>query len=154
MNRSLFDCPALSSTMGVLLIACSLTASADDWLMVTPPAPEPGTGSTVILSQEGLGLSSEGGYSRFSATQPGTRHRADLDKQRKDTLTLAFRKKMNNGKLGRVISALGLESIYNEPMVRNVLGRVQGSRFCLTGGCGINLKMSLRKPGLRFEHHF
>jgi len=69
-------------------------------------------------------------------------------------LNRAFRQQEHTGKLGRVVDALGLGEFYKNPIVRTVLGRIHGNRFCLSDGCGINLKLSLRKPCLRFEHRF
>lgn len=69
-------------------------------------------------------------------------------------LNQAFRRPAATGKVAKVISALGLDAILQQAMVRDLLGRVHGNRFCLTEGCGVNVKMSVSKPGLRLEHRF
>ena len=141
--------PLIATAAAVLLSTYTLMASADDWRALTPSAPTFGTG--IVVNHDGVGARDN---TRYRIPQPDALLGGAAKGPAPGFLNRAFRQQEHTGKLGRVVDALGLGAIYNNPIVRTVLGRVHGSRFCLTDGCGINLKLSLRKPGLRFEHRF
>ena len=145
--------PLLIAATALLLCSHSATATASGWQLLSPPA--------AIVSSPSVGSDGNGGNGG------NTWHASDtevalttplsariISKPAPGFLNQAFTPQQHNGKLGRIVDALGMGAIYNNPMVRNLLGRIRGSRFCVSDGCGINLKLSLRKPGLRFEHRF
>lgn len=136
-------------TAGLLLLNCS-PGLAETWSDLRPAPLDP-AGYSALYSLEGKDLPAARNDESTAFQAPAAR-KTPLPSL--GFLDQAFTPKPHRGKVGRVIDALGLQAIYDEPLVRNLLGRVRGSRLCLSGGCGINLKMSLRKPGLRFEHAF
>jgi hypothetical protein len=140
----------ISTLVAVLFTLGPGNSYADGWQQMIPEGIDVG-GSKVLYSLDGTDLADLGDH---EPPMPWQQYRSHNHIPVSGFMDKAFKPKKHTGKLGRVVDALGLQSIYNEPLVRNVLGRVRGSRFCLTGGCGINLKLSLRKPGLRFEHKF
>jgi hypothetical protein len=140
----------VNTLITLFFILGAAAAAADGWRQMLPEKIDVGN-STVLYSLDGADLA---GLADRETPMPWQQYRSHTHIPVSGFMDKAFKPKKHNGKLGRVVDALGLQSIYNEPLVRNVLGRVKGSRFCLTGGCGINLKLSLRKPGLRFEHKF
>ena len=140
----------VSTLIAVFFTLGPATAYADGWQQMIPENIDVGN-SKVLYSLDGADLA---GLGDRETPMPWQQYHSHSHIPVSGFMDKAFKPKKHNGKLGRVVDALGLQSIYNEPLVRNVLGRVKGSRFCLTGGCGINLKLSLRKPGLRFEHKF
>lgn len=145
--------PMRSSRTLKIMIVCFLTlvslkAYPSDWRELQPLPAQSGT-RTVLFSLNGtdIPLGSEDASNAFQAA-------GSTRVPTQGFLDRVFTRQAHSGKLGRVVDALGLQSIYNQPLIRNLLDRVRGSRFCLSGGCGVNLKLSLRKPGLRFEHPF
>ena len=135
--------PLLLAAITLLLLGHGITVAAADWQLMTPPAATIG-GNGVTARQQAV-------YQQApSVAGFGTR----IGVPTEGFLNRAFTPRQHSGKLGSVVDALGLGHIYNNPTLRDLLGRFHGSRFCMTDGCGINLKLSLRKPGLRFEHRF
>ena len=140
---------ATTVVTAVFLSTYILTASAENWQVLTPSAPALDT--RIFLSPNGSG---ERSNTNYPIPQPEALLDEAVNGLPPGFLNRAFRRQRHTGKLGRVVDALGLGTIYHNPLIRTVLGRFHGSRFCLTEGCGINVKLSLRKPGLRLEHRF
>jgi len=141
---------ALKIVALLMLAGGTAQVSAEGWQDMAPvPARITDNGATVVFSLDGA-----------DATHPDIAwrtaphlHRAAVAPS-SGFMDNAFGNRPHSGKLGRIVDALGLQAIYREPLIRNVIERVKGSRLCLTDACGVNLKLSLRKPGLRFEHKF
>jgi len=144
---------AIAAVLATLLLSIGIPpACANGWIMLTPATATHGDG--MVVSHNGLAA---GNSAVYQPTEQERRFGQSAAAPTNGFLENAFSlpgSTNKHGKIARVVDALGLQAIYRQPLVRNLLGRVHGSRFCLTKGCGVNLKMSVRKPGLRFEHHF
>jgi len=140
---------AVAAILFALLLSTAMPpACADSWVMLIPTASH---SSSTGNSRSALATVAAASP---QLTMPLQHIRQTTTPPANGFLTQAFRRPAATGKVAKVISALGLDAILQQAMVRDLLGRVHGSRFCLTEGCGVNVKMSVSKPGLRFEHRF
>ena len=148
----------IATMLTTLLLSIAMSpACADSWVMLTPAA---NAGSSITVNSRSALATIDPATDQLThqlAAQQITQLAGFTQTSRSTAngfLTPAFRRPAPTGKVAKVLSALGLDAILQQALVRDLLGRVHGSRFCLTGGCGLNLKMSISKPGLRLEHHF